>query len=263
MRERSQRPDRAYAAIPNAAMRDESISMEARGLLALLMTYSDDWTFQKSHLMQVTGWGRDKFEKHIGELRAAQYIKLVQDRDQNGRLLGSTWIICDEGHRGPEIQVVGDATEALKNRGPVKPSPGKSAPLRRTTDQEEQKQETQTLFAEMAEAKKPDPFPEFWEAYPACKRKTDRAKALALFNQITAGKHRIIPKADPAEIIRGLKAYAATNPDQEYIPLPTTWLNGERWLAFKAKPEGKVIRVGDVDWAARADQIKGRHSLDG
>ena len=39
MRERSQRLGRAYAAIPNAAMRDESISIEARGLLLLV-----DWS---------------------------------------------------------------------------------------------------------------------------------------------------------------------------------------------------------------------------
>lgn len=254
MRERSQRQGRAYAAIPNAALRDTSISMEARGLLALLMTYADDWTFQKGHLMEVTGWGRDKFEKHMRELRDAQYVELVQDRDATGRVFGSTWIIRDEGHRSPEIQGVGDSTEALnfsdtealKNQHPEKPSPGKSAPLRRTTLKENQKEETQTLFGDLpkqeAKAEK-DHFAEFWAAYPKCQRKVDRPKAMALFQRIVTGKHGVIAKTAPEVIIEGLRRYASTNPDPAYIPLPKTWLNGERWTQFQTEAQAEDPEV--------------------
>lgn len=238
MRERSKRHGRAYAAIPNAALRDTSISMEARGLLALLMTYSDEWTFQKGHLMEVTGWGRDKFEKHMGELRRAQYVDLIQDRDTTGRVLGSTWIIRDEGNRGPEFQGVGDATEALKNRAPEKPSPGKSAPLRRTTDKEDQKEESQGLFPHLQEPEAPcggktihQLFDEFWAAYPkrqGSSRKNASNKFAAALKLVSA-----------EDLIRAAAAYARSRDreDPKFTKHAEFWLSGQHWEAWLEEPE--------------------------
>lgn len=257
MRERSQRQGRAYAAIPNAALRDNSISMEARGLLALLMTYSDQWTFQKCHLMEVTGWGRDKFEKHMGELRRAQYVDLVQDRDTTGRVLGSTWIIRDEGNRGPEIQCVGEATEALKNQHPVKPSPGKSTPLRRTTDQEDQKEESQTLFRDIQQPEAPLGgktldlwFEEFWAAYPT---KTGTSKKNAKAKFLAALK-----LAKPEDLIRAASAYAKSRDreDPKFTKHAEFWLSGQFWESWLTEPEidPERARLQAITAAARAAQ---------
>lgn len=75
-------------------------------------------------------------------------------------------------------------------------------------------------------------FDEFWEAYPICQRKVGKAKAKKLFFSIINGKHKSIEKTDASVMLKGLKAWAASNPDPQYIPMPTTWLNDERWLAF-------------------------------
>lgn len=259
MREKMQRTGRAYAAIPNAALRDVEISMEARGLLALLMTYSDDWVFRKGHLLEITGWGRDKFEKHMGELRSAQYVELVQDRDTTGRVLGSTWIIRDAGNRGPENQCVGETTEALnfsdtealKNQHPVKPAPGKSAPIRRTILKENQEEETQGFFDKVQEAEKPkdDGFNDFWEAYPKCPRKTGKPQAHQAWCRIISGKAKEIPKTDAKVIIEAVKRFAASGQDPQFIPLPTTWLNGARWDQFQAPVGGDSPRPpGRPSW---------------
>lgn len=82
-------------------------------------------------------------------------------------------------------------------------------------------------------------FSEFWSAYPACKRKTDKPKARLLFAKLIEGKHPHIDKTEPEKIISGVKAYAATSPDQEFIPLPTTWLNGERWTVAHLPTESE------------------------
>lgn len=157
MRQRSRRQGRAYAAIPNAAMRDERISIEARGLLALLMTYADDWTFVVDHLQQVAGCGRDKMRGMLKELEAAGYVIRQVLRGEGGHLAGTEWMIVDDPaaaahgvvrdeepqdageqdrsgavHRPPENPSIG-ATDPLKNRPPVEPTAGKSAPIRRTT----------------------------------------------------------------------------------------------------------------------------------
>ena len=72
-------------------------------------------------------------------------------------------------------------------------------------------------------------FDLFWASYPRCKRKTDKPKAFLAFEAIVEGKHKVIKAPNTSDIISGIKSYAQSGPDPEYIPLPTTWLNGERW----------------------------------
>lgn len=235
MRERSSRPNRAYAAIPNAAMRNTAISMEARGLLALLMTYADSWVFRRDHLMEVTGWGRDKFSKHMGELREAGYVELVQDRTEGGQLLGTTWVIKDETDRETENQGLGD-TESLKNRPPAKPTSGESAPIRRTRSQEDQQEESPIppkgagdLFSAsgdpVEEKTEPDRFDEFWKVYPKKSAKPEARRAWA----------KAIKRAPAQTIIDGARRYAhwLANPAKgEFRPTtkhPQGWLNADRW----------------------------------
>lgn len=241
MRERVRRTGRGYSAIPNDALRDESLSIEARGLLALLMSYSDDWTFIKEKLMEVSCCGRDKFERLMKELRDAQYVELVHDRDARGRVQGSTWIIRDHGNRSPEKPGLGEgATEALKNRPPAKPTPGKSTPYKNTNREEYQSKETQTLFSEIEEPQSaqvedgsPPGFEAFWEAYPPG-RKTGKPQALTAWQRIIAGRAKGIPKTDPEAIISAARRYAASRPDPQYVPMPATWLNGARWDQWQA-----------------------------
>jgi hypothetical protein len=134
-------------------MRDKSLSIAARGLLALLMTYSDDWMFIVPKLQEVCGVGRDKMRSMLSELEDAGYLVREAVRGECGRLDGSTWVILDDpdgasfsgqrngspqddvpevDHRPPENPAVG-ATDPLKNRPPVKPTAGKSVPIRRPT----------------------------------------------------------------------------------------------------------------------------------
>ena len=90
----------------------------------------------------------------------------------------------------------------------------------------------------------PDPgFDEFWSAFPPG-RKTDKRQALETFRRIVAGKHRTIPKTDPQVIIAGARRFAASNPDPQFTPIPTTWLNRERWVSDDPVPAA-VKRVSD------------------
>lgn len=90
----------------------------------------------------------------------------------------------------------------------------------------------------------PDPdFDEFWSAFPPG-RKTDKRQALETFRRIVAGKHKSIPKTDPQAIIAGARRFAASNPDPQFTPIPTTWLNRERWVSDDPVPAA-VKRVSD------------------
>lgn len=77
-------------------------------------------------------------------------------------------------------------------------------------------------------------FEEFWRAFPGEPpprgRKTDKPKALEAFRRIVTNTHRKRLHASVDELVGGAKRYASTKPDPEFIPMPTTWLNGARWL---------------------------------
>lgn len=261
MRERSSRPGRLYAAIPNEAMRDKSLSIEARGLLALLMTYSDEWVFIKEHLQDMTGMGRDKFERTMGELIKCGYVERILSREEGtGKLLGSTWVIRDD--RGPEFQGVG-VTEALKNRPPAEPTPGESAPKNNKREEEQYERrcngsfdgepslftaidEPESKAERLVSPKKEDRFEEFWKVYP---KKDGKKKARENFARA------VKRGADPDEIIAGARRYAdaCVGRDPHFIKWPQGWLSDERWTDLPepaqapdghriSAPWGEVVR---------------------
>jgi predicted transcriptional regulator len=94
-------------------------------------------------------------------------------------------------------------------------------------------EEELSLFGEADQAESSDAqfesqFAEFWQAFPTG-RKTDKPKAIVAFKKALDGKLRGVPKVDAATIIAAAKRYAASNPDPNFVPIPTTWLNGARW----------------------------------
>jgi hypothetical protein len=70
-------------------------------------------------------------------------------------------------------------------------------------------------------------FEEFWAAFPRG-RKQDKGGALVTFRKVVTGKHT--HKASAVTLIEGAKRFATTNPDPKFTPMPTTWLNGGRWM---------------------------------
>lgn len=65
------------------------------------------------------------------------------------------------------------------------------------------------------------PFDAFWSVYPRKVAKGHARKAFA----------KACKLADPSEIVgaAGKFAYAMQDTEKQYVPHPTTWLNGERW----------------------------------
>ncbi|WP_162685478.1 hypothetical protein [Roseovarius amoyensis] len=109
-----------FTAVPNAAMRDESISIEARGLLALMMGMGSSWVYRGGDLMKRCGVGRDKYQRMVRELKDAGYLEVVPKQVDGGKLDGYDYVLHD-------------VTGSLKNRQPAEPPGGKQGILRRTT----------------------------------------------------------------------------------------------------------------------------------
>lgn len=238
-RVRSKREGRQYAAIPNAAMRDKAVSLEARGMLALMMGYSDDWVFYRSHLMDVAGIGREKFQRIMAELQAAGYVTRETLRGPGGHVAGTTYVIHDDPSASTEGLKTRLSAEGLKNRPPVEPTAGKPGPIRKPDSEAlPTKEEDQTLshdlFSASGETEKlgttDELFDEFWSLYP---RRPNESKKDA------RAKFRIALRKVSWETLRAaVVAYAASRKgeDPRYTAMAETWLNKERWQGWVGKP---------------------------
>lgn len=100
-------------------------------------------------------------------------------------------------------------------------------------------------------------FEKFWKVFPGSPppkgRKTDKAKACEVFKRIATGKHRKGLKCDPEVMIAAAETYASTKLDPDFIPQPTTWLNGGRWEDHASKPA--VADDDRADWWNMPDKV--------
>lgn len=79
-----------------------------------------------------------------------------------------------------------------------------------------------------ATAKAPDAvqgmFEQFWSAYP---NKKDKKNAWAKFQKINFTKNPFIKIMASLQAFKQSEAWLKNN--GQYVPMPTTWINGERW----------------------------------
>jgi len=106
-------PDVPFSMVPHELVRDENIPSNSRFLWVLMNGYAVDWEFNRKHLMNVTGWGRDKLSSAINGLKDAGLLDIVQVQDAAGKFERNDWRIF--------------------NRVTEKPLAAKPVTLRRTT----------------------------------------------------------------------------------------------------------------------------------
>ena len=89
--------DDHFAQIPNSWLRDERISLEARGLLAQIMSHRPGWRLSIKSLATQNHVGRDKVKRIIDELLTFGYLERSdkQEHDENGHLAGFSYTTKD------------------------------------------------------------------------------------------------------------------------------------------------------------------------
>lgn len=63
-----------FTRVPNAAINDERLGLKARGLLLLMLSKPDGWTFRERHLAKVAGVGRDQLRAAMQTLIDTGYV---------------------------------------------------------------------------------------------------------------------------------------------------------------------------------------------
>jgi len=68
------RQDDPFTRIPNSAIADDQLDLKALGLLVLMLSKPDGWTFRERHLAEAGGVGRDALRSAMKKLIDAGYV---------------------------------------------------------------------------------------------------------------------------------------------------------------------------------------------
>jgi len=83
-----------FTQIENQTLRDKNLSMEARGLLAFMLSHSEKFNHTRESLMAEFKVSRKKIIKVLGELKTNKYLRVQAKR--NGRLFtGQEWSLFE------------------------------------------------------------------------------------------------------------------------------------------------------------------------
>jgi hypothetical protein len=197
--------DDHFTQIPNNWVRDERLTLEARGLLAQIMSHRPGWNLSIKSLAARNSIGRDKVKRIMDELLKHGYLERSekQGHDERGHLSGYDYFTRD-----PE----GVTQEPCKAE-PVKAEPVKAdKPPKKTIPKEEHKLQ-KNIDIEIG-------FAQFWGVYP---KRQDKALAKRSFE-------KALKRASFDEIIAGAESYRDDpNRDQLFTKNPSTWLNADAW----------------------------------
>ena len=87
-----------FTIIPNETLRDASLSFRARGILAAILSYPDNWKTSAEKLSAAGGEGRDAIRTALKELETAGYVVLHRYRDDKGQWNSDTIV-----HDTPQV----------------------------------------------------------------------------------------------------------------------------------------------------------------
>jgi hypothetical protein len=192
--------DDHFARIPNDWLRDDRLSLEARGLLAQIMSHKPGWNLSIRSISAQNRIGKEKVRRIIEELMKYEYLERSekQGKDEKGRMTSYDYITRDPLPRTAEPRTEKPHTA--------------DRPIKKTKPKEEQtKQKTIDIELE---------FNQFWAVYP---KKQDKALAKRSFE-------KAITRASFDDIIAGAEQYRDDpNRDPLFTKNPSTWLNADAW----------------------------------
>lgn len=113
-----------YAQIPNETLQDKSISFEARGLLAMLLSMPSDWEIHKAWVIEQSSAGKDKINAIFRELLDAGYIRKEEGQRKRGKFAHDDYFVF------PSKPTVADLPQRLDRSGQT--VDGESAPTKET-----------------------------------------------------------------------------------------------------------------------------------
>ena len=76
-----------FTQISNSVLRKKELSLKARGLLAYMLSFSDEWDFSVSHIVRESGEREKSVRAALSELEAAGYVRHSPIRSEEGKFV--------------------------------------------------------------------------------------------------------------------------------------------------------------------------------
>jgi hypothetical protein len=119
-----------FVQVSNTALKDTRLSLKAKGLLALMLTFREGWEYYMTQLESLSRDGREAHQSAMKELVEFRYVeKRTKNDPETGRLSGWHYSVTDqpEAHVAEVGKPVKGENRQTVNRQRVKPSDGKPA----------------------------------------------------------------------------------------------------------------------------------------
>ena len=87
-----------YTMIDNKVLRNKQLSLQAKGLLILMLSQSESWQFSVKGLAAICKEGKDAIRGAVRELEAAGYLVRRQITDASGKYSNSVYDIFEDSN---------------------------------------------------------------------------------------------------------------------------------------------------------------------
>ena len=84
-----------YTVMSNHHLRNQELSLKAKGLLSQMLSLPDNWDYTLKGLSLINREKIDAIREAIRELERAGYIVRSRERDEKGRLRGADYVIYE------------------------------------------------------------------------------------------------------------------------------------------------------------------------
>ena len=105
--------NKGYTVMSNHHLRNQALSLKAKGLLSQMLSLPEDWDYTLKGLAQINRESIDAIREAVRELEQAGYITLSRERDARGCLRGTIYTIYEQPQTQPEPEKPAQAVPAL------------------------------------------------------------------------------------------------------------------------------------------------------
>ncbi|MDD2434843.1 MAG: hypothetical protein PHO63_01160 [Bacilli bacterium] len=76
---------KGYTVMSNYHLRDQNLSLKAKGLLSFMLSLPEDWDYSINGLVKILKEGRSSISATLDELKQTEYLKIEEHRGEYGR----------------------------------------------------------------------------------------------------------------------------------------------------------------------------------
>lgn len=89
---------RDYTVMSNHHLKNPQLSLKAKGLLSMMLSFPDEWNYSERGLAAICKEGVDAIHSAIKELEKAGYMERHQLRGKGGRIIDTEYVIYEKPH---------------------------------------------------------------------------------------------------------------------------------------------------------------------